>query len=158
MNVKMFNNDVDFFIFTTNKKYATQLKDFCTTTKSKDYWQKVIDLLQTNNIESNFNVDYNENSCAIDILNEFKLADDELAYYIDSDGNIIENFLPFDNARLNALIKNNIAPPIIPKFYRKTICTNGSTQINCQFIIGCCISTTICKRCLNCRQLNFIFI
>ena len=110
MNVKMFNNDVDFFIFTTNKNYATQLKEFCTTAKSKDYWQKVIDLLQTNNIESNFNVDYNENSCTIDILNEFKLADDELAYYIDSDGNIIENFLPFDNARLNALIKNNIAP------------------------------------------------
>ena len=110
MNVKMFNNDVDFFIFTTNKNYATRLKEFCTTIKSKDYWQKVIDLLQTNNIESNFNVDYNENSCAIDILNEFKLADDELAYYIDSDGNIIENFLPFDNARLNALIKNNIAP------------------------------------------------
>ena len=41
MNVKMFNNDVDFFIFTTNKKYAAQLKEFCTTTKSKDYWQKV---------------------------------------------------------------------------------------------------------------------
>ena len=110
MNVKMFNNDVDFFIFTTNKNYATRLKEFCTTIKSKDYWQKVIDLIQTNNIESNFNVDYNENSCAIDILNEFKLADDELAYYSDSDGNIIENFLPFDNARLNALIKNNIAP------------------------------------------------
>ena len=48
MNVKMFNNDVDFFIFTTNKNYATQLKEFCTTTKSKDYWQKVIDLLRTN--------------------------------------------------------------------------------------------------------------
>ena len=54
MNIKIFNNDVDFFIFTTNKNYATQLKEFCTTAKSKDYWQKVIDLIQTNNIESNF--------------------------------------------------------------------------------------------------------
>jgi len=110
MNVRKFNNNVDFFIFTTNKKYATQLKDFCTTTKSRDYWQKVINLLQENNITSNFNVDNNESSCAIDILNEFKLANDELAYYIDSDDKIIENFLPFDNARLNALIQNNIAP------------------------------------------------
>ena len=56
MNVKMFNNNVDFFIFTTNKNYATRLKEFCTTIKSKDYWQKVIDLLQTNNIESNLRV------------------------------------------------------------------------------------------------------
>lgn len=110
MNVRKFNNNVDFFIFTTNKNYATQLKEFCTTTKSRNYWQKVISLLQTNNIASNFNIDNNESSCAIDILNEFKLADDELAYYIDSDDKIIENFLPFDNARLNALIKNNIAP------------------------------------------------
>ena len=110
MNVKQLNNNVDFFIFTTNKTYASLLKDFCTSAKSIEYWQNVIDVIQTNNIASNFYKNNNNNTCAIDILNKFKLADDELAYYIDSEDNIIENFLPFDNARLNALIKTNIAP------------------------------------------------
>lgn len=110
MNVKLFNNNVNFFIFTTNKTYAKLLKSYCTTDTSISYWQKVIDILQNNNIQSNFIADENDNSCAIDILNEFNLNDDELAYYIDDNDTIIDNFLPLDNARLNALIQTNIAP------------------------------------------------
>ena len=110
MNVKLFNDNIDFFIFTTNKEYAIELKSFCTSDQSIEYWQKVIDILKSQHLETNFLPDEKIDSCAIDLMNEYKLADDELAYYIDKNFAIIENFLPFDNARLNALIKNNIAP------------------------------------------------
>lgn len=110
MNVKRFNDNVDFFIFTTNKNYANQLKSFCTTEKSKAYWENVINLLQTKHLESNFLMDEDDNNNAIDLLNNYELASDEIAYYIDSNDKIIDNFLPFDNARLNSLIKHNIAP------------------------------------------------